>query len=222
MSVLPGAELRRLIFHTEDEAHRLIITPILDPGDQLNDRQASVDLRLGNIFVVQRRSEIARLNPWDPTSQDDEDELFLEEEIYVPFGRPFVLHPNQFVLACTLEYVALPSNLTAYVVGRSSWGRVGLIVVTASGIHPGYRGVITLELRNLAEVPLFIHPGARICQAFFHRVEPAAQTSTTLGGAYHASTKPEFARIRLPKKDQEALTRLGAKLGASSIRPKLK
>ena len=217
MSMLSGARLRQLIFHTSTRSDRLVISPLLDPDSQLRNEQASIDLRLGNVFITQRRTETVRLDPWDSSPGD---ELFLEEQVYVPFRRPFVLHPNQFALGCTLEYLGLPSNLSAYVMGRSSLGRVGLVVATAAGVHPGYRGVITMELRNLAEVPLSIYPGMRICQAFFHQVEPPADLDLTYG-SYRLSTRPEFARIQLPQRDRGALEALGDRLGVSHIRPRL-
>ena len=89
-------------------------------------------------------------------------------------GQQFVIHPNQFVLGETLEFVKLPSDMMAYVVTRSTWGRTGLIVATAVGIQPNFRGVITLELRNLGDVPLNLYPGTKILQLFFHTVTPPA------------------------------------------------
>lgn len=218
MTVLSGPDIRRRVFQTQSGDQRLVITPLLDPEEQIRMGQSSVDLRLGNVFIIQRRSEIARLDPWEPTEGD---ELFIEEEIYVPFGRPFILHPNQFVLGCTLEYLRLPPDLSAYVTTRSSWGRVGLIVATAIGIHPGYRGVITLELRNLAEVPVYIYPGTPICQAFFHTLSSAAEVDSRQG-SFRLSTRPEFAGVRLAQRDKEALETLGKRLGVDHIRPRVR
>ena len=217
MTVLSGPEIRRRVFQTEGSDQRLVITPLLDPEEQMRVGQSSVDRRLGNVFVIQRRSEIARLDPWEPTEGD---ELFIEEEIYVPFGRPFIL-PNQFVLGCTLECLGLPPDLSAYVTTRSGWGRVGLIVATAIGIHPGYRGVITLELRNLAEVPVYIYPGTPICQAFFHSLSSVAEVDSGQG-SFRMSTRPEFANVRLAPRDKEALESLGKRLGVDHIRPRVR
>ena len=95
---------------------------------------------------------------------------------YVPFGKSIVLHPQKFLLGCSLEYVRIPEKLAAYVIGRSSWGRLGLVVATAIGIHPGYSGCITLELRNLGETPIILYPGQTIAQLFVHEVDGAAGT----------------------------------------------
>jgi len=89
---------------------------------------------------------------------------------HVPFGDRIVIHPHQFILGATLEYIRLPMDLMAYVIGRSTWGRLGLIVATAVGIQPGFAGTLTLELRNLGEAPLTLYPGQIVAQLFFHRV----------------------------------------------------
>jgi dCTP deaminase len=94
---------------------------------------------------------------------------------YVPFGKHLVIHPHQFILAETFEFIRLPPHLAAYVIGRSTWGRLGLIVATAAGIHPGFSGTLTLELRNLGETPLALYPGQPIAQLFFHTVTPAVE-----------------------------------------------
>ena len=95
----------------------------------------------------------------------------LEKRSYwLPFGSRIIIHPHQFMLAQTLEYLRLPADLMAYVVGRSTWGRLGLIVATAIGIHPSFAGNLTFELRNLGETPLTLYPGQTIAQLFFHTV----------------------------------------------------
>jgi dCTP deaminase len=94
----------------------------------------------------------------------------LYSKVYVPFGDALVIHPHQFILAGTLEYLRLPPDLISYVVGRSTWGRLGLTVATAIGIHPRFAGTLTLELRNLGEAPLTLRPGDIIAQLFFHDV----------------------------------------------------
>jgi len=70
-----------------------------------------------------------------------------------------------------MEWIRLPANLAAYVIGRSSWGRHGLIIATATGVHPGFTGCLTLELSNVGEIPITIKPGTPICQIFIHQAE---------------------------------------------------
>ena len=86
---------------------------------------------------------------------------------FVPFGDRFILHPGQFILGITFEWLRLPTNLAGFVTGKSSWGRRGLIIETAAGIHPGFCGCLTLEIGNVGPVPIPLIPGMEICQVFF-------------------------------------------------------
>ena len=146
----------------------LIIRPLLDPESQAKSGQAAVDVRLGFEFCLVMPSAFGSLDEFDSISRETFSTLYRRE--YVPFGDNIIIHPHQFVLAQTLEYVRLPADLMGYVVGRSTWGRLGLIVATAIGIHPGFAGNITLELRNLGETPLTLYPGQTVAQLFFHTV----------------------------------------------------
>jgi deoxycytidine triphosphate deaminase len=87
---------------------------------------------------------------------------------HVPFGSPYILHPNDFVLAVTLEWLRLPADLSGSVVGRSSLGRHGLDIATATHIHPHFFGCLTLELSNRGKVPIALAPGMTICQLLLH------------------------------------------------------
>jgi len=182
MSIISADILRRLIFIEQN----LVITPMLDPEKQLQKGSASVDLRLGTRFVASRRGDLTHI---DTKARDFEKEIAnLQDSYYRNIGDSFVLHPGHFVLASTLETLCLPPNLAGSVVTRSSWGRHGLIIATAVGIHPKFVGVLTLELRNLAEIPLKLYPGRRILQVFFHEVEQTEEGFDK--SAYLASTKP--------------------------------
>jgi dCTP deaminase len=169
MSIIGGVGLRKLIFHTHNEKERLIVTPILDPENQIDDSSAAIDIRLGTKFIVPQRTHVTHI--------DVGEEKFLEkysesvEIVYVPYGKYLTLHPGHFVLGNSLEYFRFPSNISGYVVSRSSWGRIGLVVATAIGIHPGFFGVLCLELSNSAEIPITLYPGLTIAQVFFHEVK---------------------------------------------------
>jgi uncharacterized cupin superfamily protein len=115
----------------------------------------------------------------------------------VSLREPFIIHPGQLALGATLEYLSLPERLTATVEGRSSWGRLGLIIATACNIDPGFKGCITLELVNNGEAPLVLYPGVRIAQFVFHRAEGAAVYGE---GKYNCPVGPQFSRI---DKDEE-------------------
>ena len=88
---------------------------------------------------------------------------------FVPFGDRFILHPGQFVLGITFEWLRFPQDLAGFVTGKSSWGRRGLIIETAAGIHPGFCGCLTLEIGNVGPVPIPLIPGMEICQVFFEK-----------------------------------------------------
>ena len=121
---------------------RLHITPLLD-REQVG--RGAIDLRLGTEFLMLRRTESAGLDPIVTKAGAQSQDLdAMHERIVVPFGEQFWLHPQHFVLAATLEFIGLADDLAAYVVGRSSWGRVGLMVATAVFVHPGFRGCLTL------------------------------------------------------------------------------
>jgi len=198
MSIKSADVLRRLIFTEE----KLVITPLLDPEEQLHKGSASVDLRLGTRFMASRKGDMTHI---DTKAQDFEKKIAnLQDSYYVNIGKYFVLHPGHFVLATTLETLCLPPNLAGSVVTRSSWGRYGLIIATAVGIHPNFVGVLTLELRNLAEVPLKLYPGRRILQVFFHEVEQTEPEAFDKS-AYLASTKPGIGKFAPERAEIEAI-----------------
>jgi dCTP deaminase len=140
----------------------LAVTPILDADAQIGD--ASIDLRLGPDFMVTRRA--TGLAHFDPLKVEPLPERIHEYQEYVrrPLGTAFYLHPGEFAIARTLEYVALPETLSAQVLGRSSWGRLGLVIATATLIQPTFKGTLTLELANLGTVPLVLYVGLRVAQ----------------------------------------------------------
>src|SRR5439155_23912106 len=102
------------------------------------------------------------------------------------------LPPTHLVLAATLEYVRLPADVGAYVLSRSSVGRLGILSATATFIHPHFAGVITLELVNTSETPVRVVPGMRIAQLVFEHAEADAGD---LPGRYQFSTRPEITLL---------------------------
>lgn len=182
MSTLSSEAIRERLNAT-DLDQRLIVSPLLDEASQLKSGQAAIDVRLGFDF---RLVSPSRHGSIDEFGNGDQPLLLstLYRREFVPFGRNIVIHPHQFLLAQTLEYLRLPADLMAYVVGRSTWGRLGLIVATAVGIHPGFAGSLTLELRNLGETPLTLYPGQAVAQLFFHRVENSKGEPSTEAAAH--------------------------------------
>jgi dCTP deaminase len=161
---------RRLAPGYDKASERLMIRPQPDFAGEEKLGAASVNLRLGCWFGILRRNRLTHLDIVQTIPQAAARVRPLKMH-YVPFGQTFVLHPQDFVLAATFEWVRMPSKLAGYVIGRSSWGRRGLIIETAAGVHPGFTGCLTLELSNVGQVPIVLNPGIEICQLFIHRVE---------------------------------------------------
>ena len=201
MAILSGSAIEeRLLNPTLSE--RLVITPLLE-ASQI--REVSVDLRLGNWFLAQTQSQVPSINPGK--EEDVSQRRLMYEETFVPYGNFFILHPDQFVLGSTLEYLGLPLDLYGSIEGRSSWGRLGLIIATATGINPGYRGVVTLELRNIGEVPIHLWPGWGVAQIFFQNIYPPLKPPPA--GRYSGSIKPVPSTLR-PDNDISKLVRIGS------------
>jgi dCTP deaminase len=171
----------------------LCITPLPNLEELKTSGSASVDLRLGTWFMTLRE---ARMTHMAPDDQMPESHPQLTKTHYVRFGGRYTLHPGSFVLSSTLEWIRLPNNLAAYVIGRSSWGRRGLIIATATGVHPCFTGCLTLELTNVGELPICIYPGMTICQLFFHQVQPG-ESDATDHSQFVCTRKPSVGEIRL-------------------------
>lgn len=189
-----GAErLKQLIaFAKEGSDSGLLIVP--GPNDEaITSGGASIDLRLGRWFLSVQQSKTSVIDLGKEQSID-EFEASEARTYYVPFGEKFVVHPGRFVLASTLEWIKMPTNLGGLITGKSTIGRRGLVIETAAGLHPGFSGCITLELANCGEVPIALAPGMRICQIFFHEViGGASENHTSVGGR----RKPTFGPYKM-------------------------
>jgi dCTP deaminase len=146
------------------------ITPKPDFKTQLGS--CSIDLRLGNNFRIFDHSKNAFI---DPTKKDYSNEI--TKEVRVEDGDRFVMQPGDFVLAVTLEKIKIPDNLLGRLEGRSSLGRLGIVVhSTASVFDPGWNGQAVLELGNLGRIPVALYPGMRICAMTFEQLSSKADT----------------------------------------------
>lgn len=166
----------------------LVPEPSLSDLEQSGE--ASVSLRLGRWFSSVRQSNETHI---ETASAEDDKTQRLSKQYYVPFGIEFILHPGRFVLAVTLEWLRLPTSYTAFVVGKSSLGRRGIIIETAAGVHPGFCGCLTLEVANVGELPVVLRAGMNICQLFFHTMDgdlTAARTS------HAGQRKPRLGQMR--------------------------
>ena len=159
-SVLSDGTIRRLV-----EAGEIKI----EPWDPSMVQPASVDLRLGDSFRVFHNHRVSAIDLRQPPSD-------LTEQVIPADGEPFVIHPGEFCLGRTEEWVELPDNIVARIEGKSSLGRLGLIVhATAGFCDPGWKGTLTLELANLTRVPIKLWPGLPIAQLSFMTLDQAAE-----------------------------------------------
>jgi dCTP deaminase len=159
-SVLSDGTIRRLV-----EDGRIKI----DPWDEALVQPASVDLRLGDSFRVFHNHRASAIDLRDPPQH-------LTEEVKVTGDEPFVIHPGEFALGRTMEWVELPNDIVARIEGKSSLGRLGLIVhATAGFCDPGWKGTLTLELANLTRVPILLYHGLAIAQLSFMALDVPAE-----------------------------------------------
>jgi len=166
----------------------------LDPWDPELVQPSSIDVRLDRYFRVFNNSQYTHI---DPAVQQDELTSLVE-----PVGEePFVLHPGEFVLGSTLEVVTLPDDLASRLEGKSSLGRLGLIThATAGFIDPGFSGHITLELSNVANLPITLWPGMKIGQLCVFRLSSPAEHpygSQRHGSRYQGQRGPTPSRSHL-------------------------
>ncbi|CAN5200308.1 dCTP deaminase [soil metagenome] len=163
----------------------LIFTPLLNGRKQIGS--SSIDVRLGTEF---RYIKTSKQTHFDLTSHPDEIRKQIEkysEVVHIRPLEPFILHPNDFVLASTLEYIRIPRYLTGRLEGRSTWGRVGLQVHSTAGfVDPGFEGSLTFELNNMGKLPLPLFPGTRIAQLSFHSIAPVVKLYTEKDEAKYA------------------------------------
>jgi dCTP deaminase len=163
----------------------------IDPFDPTLVQPASVDVRLGGQFRVMRSNRLTHI---DPREANDG----LMEVVDVGTGDPFVLHPGEFALGHTSETFSLPDDVVGIVNGKSSLGRLGLQVhATAGYVDPGFRGVIVLELSNVATLPILLRPGMKVAQMVFQRMDRAAEQPyghPALGSKYQGQRGAQASR----------------------------
>lgn len=173
----------------------LVFTPI----DEKSIQPASIDCRLGDHFLILESNQM--------------DILTLDSEIqYREITNDFItIPPHTFLLATTQEYIRLPNNLTAFVEGRSSIGRIGLFIQNAGWVDPGFEGRITLELYNASSLPIKLQAGKRICQLVFCKMDAAADAPYS--GKYQGQGKTvgslvykDLDRVHVQIEDNSGIT----------------
>jgi dCTP deaminase len=181
-SVLSDGTIRRLV-----EERRIVIEP-WDPGMV---QPASVDLRLGRSFRVFHNHKLPAIDLAEPPQG-------VTELVEIAEDQSFVIHPGEFVLGTTEEWVELPDDIVARIEGKSSLGRLGLIVhATAGFVDPGFSGTLTLEITNLTRVPIVLWPGKPIAQLSFMALDQAAERPyghPDLGSHYQSQAEATESR----------------------------
>ncbi|HYF27973.1 MAG TPA: dCTP deaminase [Baekduia sp.] len=181
-SVLSDGTLRRLVAEG-----RLVV----EPWDATMVQPASIDLKLGPSFRVFHNHRIQAIDLADPPRD-------LTEHVGVEEGETFVIHPGEFVLGRTAEHVRMPDDLVARIEGKSSLGRLGLIVhATAGFVDPGFQGTLTLEITNFNSVPIVLRPGLPIAQLSVMTLDRPAERPyghPELGSHYHGQVEATESR----------------------------
>jgi dCTP deaminase len=172
---------------------RVVVKSPLD-DHMPNIHASSMDFRLGKYFKVYKHSKVAVLDPLKMSTFEGMTDLI---EITDP-NEPFIVHPGDFVLGVTLESVKLPDDLVARVEGRSSLGRLGIIIHSTAGfIDAGFEGTITLEITNINRMPVALYPGMRVCQLAFEEMSSPAEVPYHMKGSskYQGQSLPEESRL---------------------------
>jgi dCTP deaminase len=168
---------------SEIAAGRIVIEPFIPEAVQ----PSSVDLHLDRRFRVFRNSRY----PFIDVRADQPD---MTELVEIAGDEPFILHPGEFVLGSTLERVALPNDLVARLEGKSSLGRLGLLIHSTAGyVDPGWEGNLTLELSNVANLPITLYDGMKIGQISFQRLSSPAEVGygdASIGSKYRGQRDP--------------------------------
>ena len=163
----------------------------LDPFDEEMIQPSSVDVRLDRYFRVFENHRYSFIDP--AVEQPD-----LTREIMTEADESFVLHPGEFVLASTFEVITLPDDVAGRLEGKSSLGRLGVLTHSTAGfIDPGFSGHITLELSNVANLPVTLHPGMKIGQLCLFRLSSPAEHpygSAKYGSRYQGQRGPTPSR----------------------------
>jgi len=177
--ILSDRDLKKVI-----KAKKLIFRPALSP-DQIGP--ASIDLKLGPVFKV---FNIAKQHLIDVKAGLPDKNFIITYKIKK--GERFILHPNQFALASTKEYIKVPSDIVLRVEGKSTLARMGILVHTAGFVDPGYEGTLTLEISNQSNLPVALYPDMYICQIAVEYLSSPAQVP------YNLRKKSLYSKSKVP------------------------
>ena len=166
--ILSDRDIRKAL-----RAKRIVVKPKPNLETQLGT--SSLDLRLGYDFRVFKHRRRPFIDPLDPATLTG-----MTEEIKISQREPYVIQPGEFCLASTLEWIELPDDISTRIDGRSSLGRLGLVIHSTAGhIDAGWKGAITMELSNIGMMPILLYPKMRICQLVFEPLSSPADRPYT-------------------------------------------
>ena len=190
MQVPTGApsakELRRRLFDSI-VGNRLVITPLIDM--ELRLQKNTFTISIGTKFIVMRGTKYAAIDPLEITEDKVEEIL---EKVELEYNEKIILRPGQMILAGSFEYISLPTDLCAQVGSRSTYGRLALVPATATFIHAGFKGCLTLELVNVGADPVVIRPRMEVAQLIFQYYSDDSEALVT---KYKLPTGPEFPKV---------------------------
>jgi len=153
---------------------------------------AAIDLRLGNEFRVFKYTEVTHIDVREGLKEE------FTELITIPKEKAFTIHPGEFVLGNTIEYVSIPADLMARLDGRSSLGRLGIVIhSTAGSVDPGFEGTLVLEIANISRVPVMLWPGMKVCRLTFEELTSPSESpySHRKASKYCGQRGPSISRI---------------------------
>ncbi|HXL08635.1 MAG TPA: hypothetical protein VN966_00250 [Candidatus Bathyarchaeia archaeon] len=185
MAVIPAVEIKRRMGLSVKDPQSLVITPLFDEEKAFSPD--SIDLRLGSRFLL------PQVPPQPFLTVDSESTMSAHLRVHVPWGKYLVVPAHQTVLGATLEFIKIPVDLSAQILTKSSIARIFIIIETAPWVHPSYRGCLTLEIANVSNTPLLLHPGIPIGQLILQSVEMESvpKEDTNLSGSYLGPVYPE-------------------------------
>lgn len=207
--ILSDRDIRKAL-----KSGRIKIDPLPDLDETLGS--CSIDLRLSSKFRVFKQASTPYIDPRDPGTFDGITEpvdigAAPEEQPLLPHlpkgPRAFVLHPGEFALGLTMESVALPEDIAARIEGKSSLGRLGIVIHSTAGhIDAGYRGGVTLEITNIGMIPVLLYPSMRFCQLSFEQLTTPADVPyfKKKSAKYVGTKEPGASKIFEESKQKKA------------------
>jgi len=201
MSVVPRREIRRRLDLSITNPESLVITPLLQRKEILEELpdSDSIDLRLGTHFLLPQVPPVPFTYPCKGSASKS------HIRVHVPLGSYLVVPAHETVLGSTLEFIKMPGDLSGEILTKSSVARTFTVIETAPWIHPNYRGCLTLEIANASNTPLILYPGRLIAQLILLKLLDTEASEGKLSGTYLAPIYPEAPTFADPIDDLQGI-----------------